>query len=219
MNIVAMLAVAAIGAGGCQNALHDDNLKLHAQNRELQDRVDALGGELGTRPDASQVGGLQTEIANRDAKIAELEQQLRTQPANDAATPGIEGIETEFDKAKGELTVRVPGDVLFDSGVATLKPSSRATLDKIAASLKGDFNGKPLRVEGHTDADPLSKTKKLWQDNRNLSLARALAVTRDLERKGRRPQAHRNGRLRTIPPPSATTSRRTGGWRSLFVTK
>ena len=182
------LAAAGFGAVGCQNALHDDNLKLHSQNRELQGRVDALEGELGKRPDSSQVNGMQGEIAARDARIAELEQQLRTQPKGEAPTPGIEGIETEYNKSTGEMTVRVPGDVLFDSGVATLKPSAHATLDKIAASLKGQYGGKPLRIEGHTDADPLVKTKQQWTDNRNLSLARALAVTRYLQGKGVAPK-------------------------------
>jgi chemotaxis protein MotB len=178
------LAVAGLSTVGCQNALHDDNLKLHAQNRELQGRVDALEGELGNRPDSTQVSGMQGEIASRDARIAELEQQLRTQPKGEAPTPGIEGIETEYNKASGEMTVRVPGDVLFDSGVATLKPSAHATLDKIAAALKSQYGGKALRVEGHTDSDKLVKTKQQWTDNRNLSLARALAVTRYLEGKG-----------------------------------
>ena len=178
------LAVASLTAAGCQNALHDDNLKLHAQNRELQDRVRSLESELGTRPDAGQVAGLQTEIANRDARISELEQQLRTQPAGQAPTPGIEGIETEFNRASGELTVRVPGDVLFDAGVATLKPSARNTLDRIVTALKDEFPGKQVRVEGHTDSDPLNRTRQTWTDNRNLSVQRALAVTRYLESKG-----------------------------------
>lgn len=181
ITLVSLLSTAGVG---CQNALHDDNLKLHAQNRELQTRVNALEGELGNRPDASQVAGLQAEIANRDAKIAELETQLKTQPAGEAPVPGIEGIETEYDSRTGEMTVRVPGDVLFDSGVATLKPGAKGTLDKIANALKSDYSGKPMRIEGHTDSDPLVKTKAQWTDNRNLSMARALAVTRYLETRG-----------------------------------
>lgn len=178
------LAFIGLVSAGCQNSLHDDNLKLHTQNRELQNRVNSLESELGNRPDASQVSELQTELASRDSKIADLESKLRTQPANEAPTPGIEGIETEYNASTGEMTVRVPGDVLFDSGVATLKNSAKSTLDKIASALKSDYEGKAMRVEGHTDNDPLIKTKAQWTDNRNLSLARALAVTRYLEGKG-----------------------------------
>ena len=184
MKLAGLSLAALTSLVGCQNALHDDNLKLHAQNRELQERVDALTSELGNRPDASQVAGLQAEIANRDAKISDLQTQLKTPVAGEPAAPGIEGIETSYDAKTGEMTVRVPGDVLFDSGVATLKPSAKGTLDKIANALKKDYGGKAVRVEGHTDADPLVKTKAMWTDNRNLSMNRALAVTRYLESKG-----------------------------------
>ena len=121
-----VLAIALVGlaSAGCQNAMHDDNLKLHSQNRELQERVRSLEGELGPRPDATQVAGLQAEIANRDSKIRELETQLKTPAAGEAPEPGIEGIETSFDSKTGEMTVRVPGDVLFDSGVDKLKPGA-----------------------------------------------------------------------------------------------
>ena len=178
------LALLGLVSAGCQNSLHEDNLQLHSQNRELQNRVNSLEAELGNRPDASQVSELQTELASRDSKIAELESRLRTQPVGEAPTPGIEGIETEYNASTGEMTVRVPGDVLFDSGVATLKPGAKSTLDKIVNALKTDYAGKPMRVEGHTDSDPLVKTKAQWTDNRNLSMARALAVTRYLESKG-----------------------------------
>lgn len=185
---------ASMTAVGCKNALYDDNQRYREQNSELQEqnatlnqRNAALEEELGRRPDASQVAGLQSSLADREAKIRDLEAKLRTQPAG-APTPGIEGIETEYDAATGEMTVRVPGDVLFDPGVATLKPGSKATLDKIAAALNGDYSGKQVRVEGHTDSDPLQRTRAQWIDNRALSSARAIAVTRYLESKGVSPK-------------------------------
>jgi chemotaxis protein MotB len=168
---------------GCQNALHDENKRLVSQNRELQDRLNQAEGELGNRPDASQVAAMQAGLSERDARIAQLEQQLRT-PTPGTSAPGIDGIETEFDARSGELTVRVPGDVLFDSGVATVKPTARATLDKIADALEGQYKGKVIRVEGHTDSDPLVRTRAQWTDNRGLSAARALAVARYLESRG-----------------------------------
>lgn len=188
-----VVALVALGAVGCQNALHDQNLALKKQNEELQSQLDSRQGrieeltaELGNRPDAAQVAQLQGALQERDAQLASLQSQLRTPTpgAPAGSEPGIDGIETSYDKATGELTVRVPGDVLFDSGVATLKRSSQSTLDKIAAALKSDYAGKAIRVEGHTDNDPLVKTKQQWTDNRGLSVARALAVARYLEGRG-----------------------------------
>lgn len=166
-------------AVGCQNALHDENVRLYQQNVELQERLSEVEAELARRPDAGQVQQLQSAVAERDAMIADLRNQL-----SNPARGGIPGVETEFNAATGEVTVRLPGDVLFDSGSATLKASSRRTLDNIAAALNRDYTGKRIRVEGHTDSDPVVKTRSTWQDNRNLSLARALAVTRYLESKG-----------------------------------
>ncbi|MFT3787709.1 MAG: OmpA family protein [Tepidisphaeraceae bacterium] len=177
----ALLSVGLLSLG-CQNAMYDQNLALKKQNEELQGlndtsqkRIEELTAELGNRPDAAQVGQLQSALAERDAKIADLQKQLTTPTpgAPAGAEPGIEGIETSFNARNGELTVRVPGDVLFDSGVATLKKGSLGTLDKIAAAIKKDYPGKTIRVEGHTDNDPLVKTRQQWTDNRGLSVARA----------------------------------------------
>lgn len=189
IGLVGLALVA--GLTGCQNALYTDNqnyrrenTELRSRNQALSERVTSLESELGTRPDAGQVAELQAGLSERDRLIADLQSRLRTPAAGGAAAPGIEGIETEFNSATGEMTVRVPGDVLFDAGVATLKPGARATLDKIAAALNADYAGKAVRVEGHTDSDPLVRTRAQWGDNRNLSAARAIAVTRYLEGKG-----------------------------------
>jgi outer membrane protein OmpA-like peptidoglycan-associated protein len=98
--------------------------------------------------------------------------------------PGIEGIETSYDKNAGTMTVNLPGDVLFDSGHETIKESAKTTLNKIASALKKDYAGKAIRVEGHTDSDPIVKTKDRYLDNLDLSLSRAAAVTRYLEGQG-----------------------------------
>ena len=51
----------------------------------------------------------------------------------------------------------------------------------MAPELTGEFAGYQIRVEGHTDNDPLVRTKKQWGDNRGLGSARANAVTSYLE--------------------------------------
>lgn len=189
MGAVAAMAVCTLAAGsGCKSAMHDQNLALHQQNRELQERTRQLEAERDARLDPSAVAQRDAQIAAQEAKIAELQQQLR-EPApaqgNTAATdPGIAGIETSFNQATGEMTVTLPGDVLFDSGRATLKESSKATLNKVANAIKRDHSGKKVLVDGHTDSDPISKTKSMWKDNLDLSAERARAVGKYLADQG-----------------------------------
>ena len=177
-----LVAALALVAAGCQNKLADENKQLWSQNRELQ----AKYNELATQPkaDPNQVNALQGEIASRDAKIAELEQQLRQPAPGQPADPNIAGIETSFNQATGEMTVNIPGDVLFDSGRASLKDSSKATLNKIASAIKKEYAGKHVFVVGHTDPDPIAKTKGMWQDNLDLSAERARVVAKYLTSQG-----------------------------------
>jgi flagellar motor protein MotB len=168
---------------GCQNKLAEENKKLWAQNQELQDRLSATDTRLRQAPDASQLAQLQSDVAARDKQIADLQDQLR-KPAPGQNDPGIEGIQTSFDPSSGNMTVNVPGDVLFDSGKATLRSSARVTLNKIASALKSQYAGKKTFVDGHTDSDPINKSKDKWEDNLDLSAARARAVTQYLVSQG-----------------------------------
>jgi flagellar motor protein MotB len=111
---------------------------------------------------------------------AATQQIVRPQPS--APPPQIEGTETTQDIAAGTVTVRVPGDVLFDPGQATIRSGAKTTLDKVAAALKSQYPGKQIRVEGHTDADPIRVSK--WKSNQELSEARAAAVKQYLASKG-----------------------------------
>ena len=50
--------------------------------------------------------------------------------------------------------------------------------------LNSKFAGRRFYVEGHTDSDPIQKTKDKYRDNRQLSSERADAVVRALARQG-----------------------------------
>ena len=209
----ALLGLISLLAVGCQNKMHDENVKLHRQNRELQD-------QLSSAPDPNQMAQLQSEISARDAKIQELETQLRQpapgqQPAargngeGGGEMNGLSGIEVTRDEVAGTVTVRVPGDVLFDSGKATLKTSSQSTLNKIANALKKDYSGKKVYVVGHTDSDPITKTKGIWDDNLDLSAARARAVHKYLADQGVPPKLlGMRAMADTDPRPNKNQSRR-----------
>ena len=71
--------------------------------------------------------------------------------------------------------IQLQEKVLFDSGLAEIKKSGEEALLKIAAYLK-ERQTALLRIDGHTDSDPIIKTKHLWDSNHHLSAARALSV-------------------------------------------
>ncbi len=68
-----------------------------------------------------------------------------------------------------------PEKVLYDSGSAIIKPSGEKALKKMADFLKENPNIS-VRIDGHTDSDPIVRTKHLWDSNHHLSAARALSV-------------------------------------------
>ena len=69
-------------------------------------------------------------------------------------------------------------DILFASGSATLTAAGQKALSEVAAKIKADYPGRIVRIYGHTDSDPIVKSKKLWADNLDLSANRAMAVAR-----------------------------------------
>ena len=194
-----LLAVAALSlvAVGCESPMHEENVALHRQNRELQDKLDAANAQLRDCPDPAQYKQMQTEILDRDHQLADLRNrppETVLVPATAPAAGGGDGpspfgdLETRFDPRAGTVTVTLPGDVLFSPGQADLKAAARASLDRVAGVLRQRYPAHPLRVEGHTDTDPIVKTRQDWTDNLELSLGRAAAVSRYLEAHGISPR-------------------------------
>lgn len=184
-RLFVLLAAAIVaGASGCQNKLHDENLALHQQNRELQERLNDAELRLQQAPNPADMQRLQGELAARDAQIAQLQTQLRQPTPGQPADPGLAGIEVTRNDQEGTLTVNIPGDVLFASGQSELKESSKKTLDRIVKAIRSDYAGKRIFVDGHTDSDPISRTKDKWKDNLDLSAARARTVANYLQQQG-----------------------------------
>lgn len=168
---------------GCQSTgLKDENAALRRDNQTLKTRLDDSESARRNAPDAAQVQAMQAELAAKENRIKELEGQLRRPEAG--SDPGIAGIDTSYDRKKGELTVSLPSDVLFAPGSSELKAGSKATLEKLVAAIKKDYAGKKVRVEGHTDKDPVVRSQDKWIDNLDLSQNRAGSVARYLMERG-----------------------------------
>jgi flagellar motor protein MotB len=144
--------------------------------------------QAAPKPDQSQqqMQAMAAELAAREAKIRELEASRNQPPSvkSAAENPEIAGLATSFDKQKRELTVTLQSDVLFEPGSADLKPAAKTSLDKVAAAVKKDYAGRKIRVQGHTDKDPIVHSNAKWIDNMDLSQNRAAAVARYLKSKG-----------------------------------
>ncbi len=125
------------------------------------------------------------KITQDQATIDELRRQIEEQKKSPAQASGFgEGYDVAFNATAGTITVTLPNAILFDSGKAELKKADISELDHIREVLQKKYPGKQIDVVGHTDTDPINKTKDLWKDNWDLSAQRALAVTRYLIARG-----------------------------------
>lgn len=151
----------------------DDLIAL--KSKAEADLSKALTNEQAAR---SQLGTVQTTLSQADAKIQDLEAKIASgAKGNGVILPRRNG------GVRGETTVykhTVESDVLFMSGKATLTARGKDALASVIAKIKSSYPANTVRVYGHTDSDPIVKTKKLWADNLDLSANRAMAVTRYL---------------------------------------
>jgi len=154
------------------------------QNTALKERNLALQGQL-TRQ-AIEIGHLQRELDEMSAQPAPHEEVSAKEPEKpaEAKKPADFGEGIEVIEDKGVVTVVLPNTILFASGQAVLKPGSKAVLKRIAQVVKANYPTEDIRVEGHTDSDPIRKSKKKWKTNWELSCARALAVVHYLVGQG-----------------------------------
>ena len=124
-------------------------------------------------------------ISQDQQTIDDLRRQIEEQKKTPAQASGFgEGYDVAFNAAAGTITVTLPNAILFDSGKAELKRTTSAELDHIRTVLREKYPGKQIDVVGHTDTDPIKKSKDLWKDNWELSAQRALSVTRYLIARG-----------------------------------
>ena len=128
-------------------------------------------------------------IARQQRRIDELEAEnakLRENPYKRETDlldrlKGISGVQVR----DGEIVVLMTADILFDPGKAVIKNSAKKVLRQLGGALEHDlFRGRPIRIEGHTDSDPVKRAKKKYNDNWELGSARAQAVLNYLTKYG-----------------------------------
>ena len=123
------------------------------------------------------------QLAKDQQNIQDLQRQIVEKKRSPADATGFgEGYDVNFDAAAGTITVTLPDAILFDPGKATLRSATSKELDHIYSVLKAKYPGRHIEVAGHTDSDPIKRSK--WTDNLELSSQRAMSVARYLINKG-----------------------------------
>lgn len=137
------------------------------------------------------IGELQGERDDLDSrynlseqeKAKLIEERDRLENARRSMEEKLKGSGASVRIKDGMLSVMLPSSILFNSGQTKLKKTAEDSLTKVCNVLKKDFPNEAIRVEGHTDNDPIKRTKNLYTSNWELSALRAAEVLHFLEDK------------------------------------
>jgi flagellar motor protein MotB len=147
------------------------NKELRKQVAQLSDKVeemkDAAPPEPAPQAEPEEAAPVAPETVNASAET------LYRAMKND----GLSDLEVTQDEA-GHPVVILPGSISFRAGQADLMATARARLARLAGIIQRLYPDVTLRIEGHTDSDPIRKSK--WESNQVLSQARAAAVGKHL---------------------------------------
>jgi len=130
---------------------------------------------------------LSTSLAEREKKVTELEQVLANKDR------AVQALRTRISNAllnfkENDLTIKIKNgkvyvslaeQLLFGSGSIEVDKKGVDALQQLAKALKDQKNIN-IMVEGHTDNVPVSKKSQYMQDNWDLSVMRATAITKIL---------------------------------------
>ena len=185
-GLILLVAISAFGVIGCNNNEREvQTLKMHKQ--ALQRENTKLAAQLKDALDEQDT--LLRELEDKDAELARATEQWQAAEeraeAAEAIAAGIGGAPAGptapgwTPTAAGDK-ITVGSNILFSPGRAKLTDAGTRALNGIARDLTVTYSGRPVRVYGFTDGDPIRKTKNLWEDNLDLSANRAMAVTRHL---------------------------------------
>jgi len=105
-----------------------------------------------------------------------IEERDRLENARRSMEERLQGSGASVRIKEGKISVMLPSSVLFNSGQTKLKKAAKSSLVKVCNVLKEDFPDTTIRIEGHTDSDPLKRTKNVYKSNWELSALRASNV-------------------------------------------
>ncbi len=178
--------------------LEAENARLRQESAALrkaqEEKARQLGQAEGEREKLRQDVAAQRSAAERlQAEIAAQKKAQEEKVEKVSAT--YEGLlekmkgeiakgEVTISELKGKLTLNMVDSILFDSGKSEVKAEGMTVLQKVVSILR-DVRDKAIRIEGHTDNVQIGGAlARQYPTNWELSAARAINVTRYLEKQG-----------------------------------
>jgi chemotaxis protein MotB len=170
------LFLAALSGGCVSRAAHEKVVNYAEQaNRNLEElrkhclSLEEENGRLKSRARELESQAVDADwLKNEKERLRRLLGDLDSQ-GRPSGMPGVEVISTP----EG-IGFKIEGEVLFAKGKAELTAQGKSTLDKLVPVLRDDKEQRMIRVDGHTDSDPILRSN--WGTNLRLSAERSLAV-------------------------------------------
>jgi chemotaxis protein MotB len=178
-SILVLTSLAALPFLGSCTARYQDLLRDRDSTiRELNGRIARLQAQNDDLQKQSELAAADTSHKNAAPAV--------TAPENSSTASKVQneiGDEGTVGYRRGRLSISIQDTVTFDSGSTALKDTAHRVLQKVANVLKRDYPDHRIYIEGHTDSDPIEKTKDKYRNNRHLSVERADSVARYLVEK------------------------------------
>jgi chemotaxis protein MotB len=162
--------------GGRVTALETENKKLggeltNVSNKavSLEQDASAAKGELAaTRAELEALRKQREQAEKRLKAFREVAAKLKAM---------VDSGKIQVQIRKGRMLVKLPDNILFPSGSATLKKEGKTALEEVAKALK-DIKDRDFVVAGHTDNVAIKTAK--FPSNWELSTQRAVEVVKFL---------------------------------------
>lgn len=150
-------------------------LAIQESLQRTKQQNDSLSASLADRE--RKVKELETVLANKDKAV----QDLRNKISN--ALLNFKENDLTVKVKNGKVYVSLAEQLLFGSGSIEVDAKGVTALQQLAKAIK-DQKDIQIMVEGHTDNVPVSKKSQYMQDNWDLSVMRATAITKILTTAG-----------------------------------
>lgn len=153
------------------------DLKSSFKNKEadLNSQVSSLTSDLSSaNSDVIKYKGLSDEKA---AALAKINAEIKS------AFSSISNADLKIIQKFDKLYISLPNRILYKKGDAKISKDGKVALEMLAGIFKSNPKMDVL-VEGHTDSDPVRRTRYKFKDNWGLSSARAVNAVRFLAKNG-----------------------------------